>query len=476
LLAYIIHAHFYQPPREDPLTGDIPYEQGAYPYPNWNEKIYSDCYKPNAELGNFRNISFNIGPTLFSWLETYHPDVCRKIIEQDQDNVRRYGVGNAIAQAYNHTILPLMSRKDKVTQISWGIADFRHRFGRYPQGMWLPETAVDNETLEIISAAGIKFTILAPWQVDGDDSKPFGPCRVQTAKGQDLVIFFYQQGLSTQISFDPWSTINADKFAEYHLFPSYTSCQNQKDEPQVLLIATDGELYGHHQPLRQYFLERLVDGAATPYQLIPTFPGLWVKNYPVDRLVRIKENTSWSCHHGLGRWLGDCECTPGDRTWKTHLRRAFIQLAGAIDGLYLELLRNIVPDPWLLRDNYIHVILGEMNFEKLLLESCGKSLKKDTIHRIHLILEAQRERQRMFTSCGWFFNDLDRIEPRNNIAYAAQAVVLTKQATGVDLTQEVLEDLNLVYSPVSGIRAADIFIQRLEVALQHTSVIVGFAD
>src|SRR6266511_270860 len=208
-----IHGHFYQPPREDPLIGAIPHEAGAEPYRNWNERSHAEFYRPNAVRGNFARISFNIGPTLFCWMESYDPATYRLIVEQDGANVRRHGVGSAIAQCYNHTIMPLATRADKETQIAWGIADFTHRFRRRPQGMWLPETAVDAETLAIMADFGIEFTILAPWQAEADALDTTEPYRVNLPGGRSIAAFFYHQGLSGRVCFDSAMTTNADTFA-----------------------------------------------------------------------------------------------------------------------------------------------------------------------------------------------------------------------------------------------------------------------
>ncbi len=476
MLSYIIHTHFYQPPREDPLTGQIPVERGAYPYLNWNEKIYTECYQPNGDQGNFTKVSFNIGPTLFSWLDSQHPETYQKIIEADRLNVKKHGAGNAMAQSYNHTILPLASRRDKVTQVAWGIADYVHRFQRKPQGMWLPETAMDLETLEVLADFGIEFTILAPWQADDPAVDPSEPYLVSLGGKRNIAVFFYHQELSTRISFDPWSTLNADQFAEFYLRPGFNQKKLQNREPQMLMLASDGELYGHHQPLRNYFLERLVDGAVKSLNMRSTYPAQWLKEQPARQSIRLRENTSWSCHHGLGRWLGECACTPDDGAWKVRLRRAFLQLAGALDGLYLEVTQPYFQDPWSLRDKYIHVILGEMSLDELIFSQAGQRLKTDVGLCVHQMLEAQRERQRMFTSCGWFFDTFDRIEPQNVVAYAAQAVLLAHQATGVDLTSALLEDLNLVVSEDTRRSAGQIFSHHLARARQKSQVEVGFAD
>jgi hypothetical protein len=473
---FCVHGHFYQPPREDPLSGVIPDEIGATPFPNWNERIHAECYRPNAELQNFERISFNIGPTLAAWMQNYDPLTFQKIVVQDQVNVRRFGVGNAIAQAYNHTILPLASHRDKVTQVAWGTEDFRFRFGRAPQGMWLPETAVDLDALQVMADQGIQFTILAPWQADTDDLDTSQPYWVNLPNGKKMIVFFYNQELSGRISFDAGATINADHFVQYILLSHYLADKERRGEPQLILVASDGELYGHHQYLRDRFLARLVDGASNPLELHPTFPALWLRDYLPRQTIKIREYTSWSCHHGVTRWMGVCACTPGNANWKAQLRFAFEHLAGEVDGLFQEVTKPYVSDAWELRNRYIDVILGKVSAEELISSFATSTLTSDRMRRIHLMLEAQRERQRMFTSCGWFFDDFDRIEPKNNVAYAAQAVRLTYLATGIDLETELAADLHRVYSQRSRLRADKIFSRHLRRAESVTSARIGYAD
>jgi alpha-amylase/alpha-mannosidase (GH57 family) len=457
LQAFSVHAHFYQPPREDPLTGVIPKEAGAAPYSNWNERIHAECYRPNAELHNFERISFNIGPTLAGWMQSHDPTTLRQIVAQDRANQKRFGVGNAMAQAYNHTILPLASYLDKVTQVYWGIADFAFRFGRAPQGLWLPETAVDSETLEVLARFGIQYTILAPWQAATDDLDITEPYTVTVSNGSHVAVFFYQRELSARVSFDPSVTMNADSFARDLLLSSYKPEKTVLGQPQILLVASDGELYGHHQSLRQHFLKHLVNGASAQFGLSPVYPALWLKDHPPRQSIKIREHTSWSCHHGVTRWMDICGCTPNDGAWKAELRGALEELAQIIDQVYLDAFHPLVANPWGLRDRYIHVILGQLTFDQLLGEMTCRTPSSEERLRIHLLLESQRERQRMFTSCGWFFEDFDRIEPRNNVAYAAQAVRLVKRATGIDLESQAMQALSGVISPISGLRADRVF-------------------
>jgi alpha-amylase/alpha-mannosidase (GH57 family) len=457
LRSFCVHAHFYQPPREDPLSGLIPNEVGATPYPNWNERIYAECYRPNAELGNFERISFNIGPTLWDWMAAQHPQTCRQVVAQDQANLRRYGVGNAIAQPYHHVILPLAPYQDKVTQVAWGVANFTHHFGRKPQGMWLPETAVDYETLCVLADQGIEFTILAPWQAKSESLDVTEPYWVQLPGGRRMTIFFYHSGLSSDLSFNPAATLNADHFALNNLVAAFDPHKTRRGEPQLLLLASDGELYGHHQPYRDHFLAHLVNGASERCDLQPTFPALWLKEHPPRRQVEIYEKTSWSCHHGVRRWMGTCGCVPGDSRWKTHLRRALDRLARDLDAVYLRTVGPWVADPWVLRNEYIQVVLEGRAFGDWLAQQLGRRLSGEAERQIHLLLKAQWERQRMFTSCGWFFEDFDRIEPQNNVAYAAQALLLTRMATGVDLIDRFSRDLMQVVSRRSGLRGDQVF-------------------
>ncbi len=447
------------------MSGLIPQEYGAKPYRNWNERIHAECYRPNAQLGNFEKISFNIGPTLHSWMRRYDPTASRLIVGQDQANVRLHGVGNAMAQAYNHTILPLATLEDKVTQVVWGMADFEQQFGHKPLGMWLPETAVDLETLNILAEHGIEYTILAPWQAECEDLDVTQPYRVALSAGKSITVFFYHQGLSTGVSFNPWLTINADEFVRNTVLPSFSCEKTQRGEPQLILIASDGELYGHHQHSRERFLAHLVNGASSSAGLEKSYPALWLKENPPRHWISIREDTSWSCHHGVERWRGDCGCTPGDGRWKGYLRQAFNRLAYQIDKIYTETLDSYHIDPWKIRNAYIHSLLGQVRSDELIFQHAGRRLQPDQLTKIRLLLEAQHERQRMFTSCGWFFDDFSRIEPRNNVAYAAQAIRLTARSSGVDLSGQLMADLHYVASHRSKLRGDKVLQREMQKTL-----------
>jgi alpha-amylase/alpha-mannosidase (GH57 family) len=461
LNAVCVHGHFYQPPREDPLSGLIPDEIGAQPYQNWNERIHKECYQPNAVAGNFEKISFNIGPTLFRWLETHDPQTYQQIISQERKNYELYGVGNGMAQAYNHIILPLANKRDKVTQIQWGIADFEHRFGHKPLGMWLPETAVDIETLSFLSDNQIKFTMLAPWQIeDQENHKMDQPYLVKLPGNRTpLVVFIYNQALSTSVSFQSEATRNAEHFVDRWISPAFLPQENSRD--RVATIASDGELYGHHKSFRDKFLSHLLNGALHQQEFEITYPGLWLIDHQPKEYVQISEYTSWSCHHGIMRWMGECGCTEG-ADWKAPLRWGLDKLAEELDHQYQVFIGQYTRRKWQLRNAYIHVFLGETNLRTLLSQFINKPMSNQEINKIGMLLAAQYERQRMFTSCGWFFDNFHRIEPQNNIAYAAQATWLTEQVTGKSIKPKALALLKKVKDNRTGLRGDTVFSERYQ--------------
>jgi hypothetical protein len=461
LNALCVHGHFYQPPREDPLTGQIPVELGAQPFNNWNERIHAECYRSNAELGNFEKISFNIGPTLLRWMESYDSDAYHEIIAQENKSYKLYGVGNGMAQAYNHIILPLAKKSEKITQIKWGIADFRHRFGHKPSGMWLPETAVDIETLCVLADNQITFTILAPWQVkDHADLPSDQPFLIELpGERKPMVIFLYDRNLSASVSFHSEATRNAEMFVDHWITPNYNATSQSTDK--IRLIASDGELYGHHKSYRDKFLAHLLNGALHQRSIKISYPGLWLLNHTPDLFVHINDNTSWSCHHGIQRWKGACACTPG-AAWKAPLREGLNELAEDIDQLYHAFMGQYTENVLSCRDTYIHVLLNEISFKSFLDNFIQQPLRDEEIRKIRMLLTAQYERMRMFTSCGWFFSNFDRIEPKNNIAYTAQAIWLTKKVTGIDLEQKALDLLQGVFDQHTGLSAADVFSKRYQ--------------
>ena len=459
--AFCVHGHFYQPPREDPLTGLIPLEPGAAPYSNWNEKIVDDCYRPNAEEGNFNSLSFNLGPTLSAWLAQNHPAIVHRAAMDDRYNEDLHQAGNAMAQTYHHTILPLATREDKITQVHWGIDSFRSTFFRHPKGMWLPETAVDLETLEILAQNGIEFTILAPWQVEGDID-PRRPYKVNLPAGRTITVFCYDQELSSNISFNASITANADEFTHNSLSGKFTSDGGD----QLVLVASDGELYGHHQKFRYKFLKQLFKSSLQKAGIRSVYPELWLKEHPATDFAQIRELTSWSCMHELKRWCGACACTPHPG-WKEPLRAALNRTAEAIDGLLMELLRDQVPDPQEIRDLAIKVRDPQFDLRTTLAALGMPNLTTDAENRLNLLLHAQFERQRMFASCAWFFEDFDRIEPQNAVRYAANAVHLARKATSIDLASDLIPYFRKVRSGRADIDGGTIFTDFLERAVLY---------
>ncbi|MFZ3070341.1 MAG: DUF3536 domain-containing protein [Anaerolineaceae bacterium] len=462
-MSLCIHGHFYQPPREDPISDYIPDEIGAQPFKNWNERILAECYAPNAHAGNFKKISFNVGPTLFGWMDQFAPEISHLIIQQERSNYEENGVGNGMAQGYHHVILPLAKDRDKITQVRWGIKDFELHFGHKPEGLWLPETAVDLDTLAVLSDCGIRFTILAPWQVQPEPGQD-GPYLIKLPGDRPpFVVFCYDQELSTRVSFHPSSTNNGDVFLDSILQ------KRPMDSDHLTLIASDGELYGHHQHFRDYFLSYILNGGGEAHGVDWTYPGKWLSTHTPKYFAQLKENTSWSCMHGVSRWKEACGCTPG-ATWKKPLRLALDQIAEWVDTEYQDVLAPMFDDPWELRHRYIEVMAGHLGLEHLCLELAGDHWKPDQLNRVSQLLEAQYERQRMFTSCGFYHDEFHRIEPQNNIAYAAKAVWLTNRATGLDLSPAFMDMLKEVKSQKTGLRGDTVFSQTLMRAEAETEI------
>jgi alpha-amylase/alpha-mannosidase (GH57 family) len=448
-----VHGHFYQPPRENPFTGAIPREAGAEPHANFNEKINAECYQPNAKLGNFRRLNFDIGPTLTTWLARHDPATLKRIVDSDHWAVRHHGAGAAMAQGYHHTILPLDSPRDRQTQVRWGIRDFQFRFGRTPAGLWLPETAVDLPTLETLAAQGIAYTILAPWQAATPGVESGRPYTVALPSGRSMGVFFYDATLSGLVSFTPEVTVSAPRFVQEQLLPRYVEAG---DRPRLLLIATDGELYGHHQPFRDLFLEDLFLRRLAPAGLhLVTLEGA-LRLFPERDRAAIHERTSWSCHHGVARWREHCGCIGGDGAWKRELRAALDWLRDQIDGLTEEAVAGQLHDVWTARDHYIELVLGTAHPSGWLDRQTRRALSPSERQRVLTLLEAQRYRLAMYASCAFFWDDLDRIEPRNAIANALQALRLVENVTTARLEFDFRARLARIASPRTRQTAADI--------------------
>ena len=440
-----IHGHFYQPPREDPFTGQMPVEPQAAPYHDFNERITAECYRPLAERGCFERLSYNLGPTLAGWLSRHAPAVYQRIIDSYRSHVAAIGVGNAIAQPVHHTILPLARFRDKLTQVRCGVASFRYRFGQQPRGMWLPEMAVDLPTLEVLSEEGLSFTLLCDHQVRGDLRSGSGPYRVRLPRGGYFAIFIRHTFLSDQIAFNLPNLGEAQPWLRDAL-------PGQVD--QLALIAVDGETFGHHHPGGVDFLGDLLRAEA-PYVISALAD--YLRRHPPTIDVELSQRTAWSCSHGLARWDAGCGCTVGDAAWKPALRSALDLLADEIDAIYLHETRRVVEQPWRLVDESIDVVLGLTDMRTLVNEHARAALKTGQSQRIGHLVTAQLHRQRMFSSCGWFFEDLDRFEPRYVIANAARAIQLCRQATGIDLGRDFRATLQPARSSLTGVSGADLF-------------------
>ncbi len=406
----MLHGHFYQPPREDPWTGVVPEQPGAAPYHDWNERITAECYRPNAELRTFEQLSFNVGPTLLSWLEAHHLDVYERIVAAD----RR--AGRAIAQAYGHAILPLCNERDVRTHVRWGILDFEHRFGRRPAGMWLPETAVDDHVLGVLAEEGIRFTILAPHQVDrqGDGAARSGLYRWRSPDGRDLAVdlVVYDAGLAHALAFErPSSRRIIDTALELG---------------GLVVAATDGETFGHHHDGADEVVARTLARADPTYGVrVPRLVDLLDESPSVEE-VRVR-TSSWSCAHGVERWMGDCGCHTGgghgwDQAWRGPLRRALDVLRDWGVEVFERRGRELLRDPWAARDDYLGLLIGAVAWDEL----AGRHVVGDG-HQAGVLLDAQRNALLMYTSCGWFFNDLAGIETVQVLRYAARCIDLHEQ-------------------------------------------------
>ncbi len=455
-----IHAHFYQPSRVDPFTGEDYYEPEASPFRNFNELITAQCYRPNAELGNFASISFDVGPTLTDWLALRHPDLLDKIAEADRSGLARFGYGGALAMPYSHPILPLLSDFDKQLQIRWGIADFRLRFGRSPEGMWLPETAVDVSTLEAVAEAGIRFTLVAAWQLETWPESVNLPRLVRLPSGRTMSCFVFDPQLSQHVSFNPSATESASAFASLALPMRVDWRLERTGDDQLLLIASDGELYGHHQKFRDLFLadlvqNRLADNGFT----LSTLPALF-RLMPAREEAKIRELSSWSCIHNLGRWQGGCPCSPGNG-WKAAFSGALRWLWDQMLELFDAEASTHLDRPRELLLNYIDCKVGLRSFEDAAQAVARGRPSVDTLKALEQLCDAMYYRTLSQGSDPLFFDELSRPEPRYTLVSAKKALALIGPLAG-DLEKGFLARLQLAVSTKSGVSAADIYAQLSE--------------
>lgn len=471
-----IHGHFYQPPRENAWLEEIEIQDSAHPYHDWNERITAECYAPNAAsrilderkricdiINNYSRMSFNFGPTLLSWLEMHAREVYDAIIEADHLSRKKFsGHGSALAQVYNHVIMPLADSRDKDTQVVWGIRDFERRFKRKPEGMWLAETAVDLDTLEALARHRIAFTILAPHQaarikkitkrrreedIPLDTSQAY-LCRLPS--GRSINLFFYNGAISHDVAFGDMLRSGVDfaarlcnKFARDHR------------GAQLVHIATDGETFGHHHKFGDMALSYCLHHIEASRFARLTVYGEYLERFPPACEVEIVENTSWSCAHGVERWRADCGCSSGragwNQKWRAPLREALNWLRDSLRPVYEKGMSEIALDVWKARDLYIEVILDRSpkNVERFFSQAAERNLTKEEKATALGLLEMQRHAQLMFTSCGWFFDEISGLETTQILQYAARAVQLAEKIGGVSLEPSFIEKLRSAPSNVA---------------------------
>jgi alpha-amylase/alpha-mannosidase (GH57 family) len=485
-----IHGHFYQPPRENPWLEAIERQDSAYPFHDWNERITSECYAPNAvsrilddrgrirELANnYERISFNFGPTLLQWLEDHAADTYAAVLDADARSLDRFsGHGSALAQVYNHMIMPLASDRDRRTQVIWGVRDFEHRFGRKPEGMWLAETAANVATLESLAEQGIRFTILAPNQakrvrplagdresvnggeavagrgdgggewtdVAGGRVDPTRPYLCRLPSGREIVLFFYDGPISRAVAFEGLLR-SGDRFAGRLL----EMFNGGRDWAQLGHIATDGETYGHHHRHGEMALSRALRVIEERPDVQLTNYGEYLELHPPTWEAQIIDDTSWSCVHGVERWRSNCGCNTGGRPewtqeWRAPLRAALDELREELAPRFERGASEYVADPWAARDDYVDIVLDREPevIQGFLDRHAVRELDEGEQVRLTKLLEMQRHAMLMYTSCGWFFDELSGIETVQVIQYAGRAIQLAEELFGDEVEAPFLEALS----------------------------------
>ncbi len=469
-----IHGHFYQPPRENPWLDAIELQDSALPFHDWNERINRECYNPNSVskivdnrnhildmVNNYEYMSFNFGPTLLSWMEKFAPHTYERVIKADiESRVAHNGHGNAMAQVYNHIIMPLANEHDKETQVKWGIYDFEYRFGRKPEGIWLAETAADDDTLRVCEANGIKFIVLSPYQAaqireEGTNNWQdvswgnIDPARsyryyIKSAPGKYIDLFFYDGAISRSVAFDELLK-DGNKFVKR----LKEGISDLRDYPQLINIATDGESYGHHTKFGDMALAYVVKVRAEAEGFKITNYAEYLSKYRSNYEVDIKQGSSWSCFHGVGRWKEDCGCSTGghpgwNQKWRKPLRDALDYLRDELVKVFEKEGTRYFEDVWAVRNDYIRVVLdrSRMNLESFQRENFLPDLSDDDKVRAMELLEIQRQAMLMYTSCGWFFSEISGIETVQIMKYAARAMQLASKFTGKNLEKKFLEILS----------------------------------
>jgi alpha-amylase/alpha-mannosidase (GH57 family) len=479
--ALIVHGHFYQPPRENPWSGVIETQPSAAPFPNWNARIAAECYHPNgrarlldaqgqirALVNNYRFLSFNVGPTLLAWLEAHAPQAYAAMRAADREQASAPGGGNAIAQAYTHAILPLASRRDKVTHVRWGLADFRHRFGRAAEALWLPEMAVDGETLAVLAEHGLRYVLLSPEQAQRvrpgehaawlpaeralDVRRAYRLRPAGAAGGRPLAALFFHGPLSRGIAFEGLARSAptlAERIAEAFASPPAGPRASGAGLPErVLLLCCDGETFGHHQRFAEMALARLFEVECPERGIAVTTPARYLAAHPPAWEVELREPSSWSCPHGVGRWAEDCGCSTGGlsgwhQRWRAPLRAGLGRLRAACDRIFERAGGRLLADPWAARDDYIQVLLdpSEEARRAFLARHARRADRPGDRSATLRLLEMQTFCLLMDTSCAWFFADVSGIEAAQNLRYAAAAIEMARPFTEADLEADLVAAL-----------------------------------
>ncbi|HWA17168.1 MAG TPA: DUF3536 domain-containing protein [Gemmatimonadales bacterium] len=457
----IIHGHFYQPPREDPWLDAVEREPSAAPFHDWNERIERECYRavaaarvpgPGGRIARLLNcyewMSFNFGPTLLEWLEGAAPGTYRSIIEADRRSCERLGHGNAIAMPYHHAILPLSTRREKAIEVRWGIDDFTRRFGRKPEGMWLPETAVDTETLDVLAEAGIQFTVLAPHQVK--QAPPHGlPGLVTTVGGRSIAVFVYDGPISHDVAFGPLVR-DSDLWVKRLLAGVSAGAT-----PSLVSVATDGETFGHHHRFAEMALASTIDQVRqTSGMTVENYASFLARN-PAVHPVTLVEPSSWSCSHGVERWRSNCGCrldgsVPPAQEWRAPLREALGWLAGELHARYDREAPAVIEHPAEALAGYGAVLGAGAEAVRAYGEQVARRSSDDAPVRAAELLEMERGAQRSLTSCAWFFDDIGRIEAVQVLKYAAWAIELAGD-DAARLEEGFLTRLDAALSNVPGL-------------------------
>lgn len=476
-----VHGHFYQPPREDPWTETVPAEPSSAPFHDWNQKITAECYRPNTEarilnregnlekpFNNFSHMSFDLGPTLLSWLKKQEPALYEKIIASDKESRELFsGHGNAMAQAYNHMILPLANFHDKETQLIWGLKDFAYRFGRPSEGLWLPETAVDLESLELMAHLGIRFTLLAPQQARrfrliGETQwtettvtpiDPLVPYRLNLPHHRSITLFFFHGPLSRGLAFEKLL-----RDGEVLKKSFLSAIPPPLTWPRLLSVVTDGETFGHHHRFGEMALAYFLNEISKENDAALTNFGEYLDRYPAQHEVEILENTSWSCSHGIERWRSDCGChlenRPGrDQAWRKPLREALDWLRDTVIPLFENETGTLLKDPWAARNDFISLWLDPElepeNRHNYFKKHASRRLKPHEEESIIELMELQRHLMFMYTSCGWFFDNPGGLETTLVLKHAVKALEMAGPLFGKRLDNEFFRRLNKMKSNFS---------------------------